>query len=468
MKKYSLVCGLVPALTLGLCGTGFAQAATNPPAPAVVAVDSADVKALQELRAQLEADLESAQDMENRLIAQLESLEKRVKKVEKRAEKPHIELKGYARFRYQNHNFEDFIDPMDEKTIRINLFTKYQINKNWAIRSECEFENDLRTNKGAYEGDALGQSNWENYWRGGKKYSREMRQLYADGRIGKVGVKLGRYHLESPQKLTFDDQVDGIQLQYGIPTKWGNANISFNAGNTGNSYNYGNIMLGDTKNNYEIWASNLLEDNPDHSRTNYKLLSVMGNVPVAKNINIFTHYGKVIHRDNNNVNRSTFSIGFDTQLAKDLKFSASTAHSNADTLNRSHLLELKYKEANPSVTGSYGIYIKKYLQRLHTGLSRQFIDDIAVPYDFERRYDHESTIIDGHKVDFERLWSGQGYRVGEFNGLCIGTELVPVKNTKLKIDYTFGKFGLMDCGKGELDGRRRGYSFLSAIWDLYF
>ena len=40
------------------------------------------------------------------------------------------------------------------------------------------------------------------------------------------------------------------------------------------------------------------------------------------------------------------------------------------------------------------------------------------------------------------------HRAGEFNGLRIGADFVPVRNTRLLLHYTFGKLGIFDPGTG--------------------
>lgn len=504
MKKRALVCGLVPALTVGICSTSFAQSVTEEAAqatPVEVVAEAAPVEtgadngataienmSVQELRAQLQAEIEAAQDLEDRLNARLESMNKRMNKVEDTTAHPRIELHGSAELTYQKHNFEGYDIETDDKLIKLDLNANYKINDRWNIKSESEFINDLRQNKGAYEGDALEQSNWNNYWRGGKKFSHEMKQLYVDGKIGDVGVKVGRYHLDSPQKMTFEDEVDGVQVNYGLPTKWGKANFALSVGNTGNTHNYGNIMMGDMKNNFRIndeydfyQKANIYEEDKWWHKDGYKLLSLKAEVPVAKDTNIFAHYGKINHRNYNNVSRQTVSLGFDTKIAKDLKFTAATAASDSDNYNRSHLFKLQYREANPAVPGSYSIFVKKYLNRVHTGLSRQFMDDIATPADFARVYDHEGTWEDAFWPEEDAIINNKGDHnakrdyahsmnnlASEFNGLCIGAEFVPMKNSKLKLDYTFGDFGFIKRKTGADSGRKMGYGMFSAKCEFYF
>ena len=445
MKKNLLMGGLLPALVLGSCGVAGAQPAAtdtltnmeqNPgvETQAKVSQEPVTQESLQEMRRQLEEQLQQAQELQNRLNAQLGSLEKRMKKVEKKTNEPNIEIHGYGRIRREKHNFENVGDT-DENSIWINLFTKYRINDMWSLHSEHEFVNNLTTNHGAYEGDGGYDKP------GGKRYSRPVLQLYAEGRIGEVNVKLGRYYLQSPYKFTFDEKIDGVQASYGIPTKWGRkAMFTLNTGNT-----YSKMLYGDTENKLDPWAQG--------GSTNFKVLSLIGEIPVAKNTNITTHIGQMTRRDDN-FSRKTMSIGFDTKLNRDLKLTAAIAKSDSDTLNKSHFIQLQYKEARPDIPGSYDIYIKKYLQRGHTGMTNWFNDDIACPTDGD---------FDGRIPDTK--WD---HRPGEFNGIRIGADFVPVRNTKLLLNYTFGKMGLFDPGTGKLTGKRDGYSFLRAQWEMYF
>lgn len=443
MKKKLLTLGLVPALVLG---TG-AAAGAQPAAPATAAApagtedDSAEPvtqESLQALRSQLEEQLYEAQELQKKLNAQLDSLNKRVSKVEKKTDQPRVDIHGYGRFRWDKQHFEDF-KGIDMKSVWLNLFINHRINDRWSLHSEHEFENNLSNNHGAYEGDGGYDKD------GGKKYSRPVLQLYAEGRVGEVDVKLGRFYLQSPYKFTFDEKVDGWQASYGVPTHWGRkAMFTLNSGNT-----YSKILYGDRDNKLDVWA--------EGGSTNFRVLSLISEIPVAKNTNLTSHYGKMTRRDDH-MTRETLSVGFDTKLNRDLKLSAAFAKSDSDTLNKSHFLQLQYKEAKPDVPGSFDVYVKKYLQRGHTGMTNWFNDDIIDPTcgDYSKELNDRNP---GNPWD---------HRAGEFNGLRIGADFVPVRNTKLLLHYTYGKLGLFDAGQGRLTGRKDDYSFFRAQWEVYF
>lgn len=436
MKRNLLVCGMLPALALGMCSTATASAplTKDTPAQKAVEVTSVEEQSLQDIRDQLELQLKQAQDLQNRLNAQIANLNTRMTKIEYKAANPALDIHGYSRLRWDKQHFESF-KTTDLKTIWVNLFANYHINDRWSIRSEHEFEDNLTKNTGAYEGDSGYGANV-----GGKQYSRPVLQLYAEGRVGEATVKLGRFYLNSPYTFTFDEKVDGYQVSWGAPTKWGRkANFTLSSGNT-----YSNILYGDKDNMLDPWGQG--------GSTQFRVLSLMGEIPVAKNTNIASHYGKVTRRETN-LGRTTFSLGFDTKLNRDLSLQTAFAKSNSDTLNKSHFIKLQYKECNPGVPGSYDIYVKKYLQRGHTGLTNWFNDDMVD----STRYDSE--LNDG------RVWD---HRWGEINALRIGFDVVPVRNTKLLVNYTFGKGGIFDPGTGNLTGKKDNYGFLRTQWELYF
>lgn len=135
------------------------------------------------------------------------------------------------------------------------------------------------------------------------------------------------------------------------------------------------------------------------------------------------------------------------------------AKSDSDTLNKSHFIQLQYKEARPDVPGSFDIYVKKYLQRGHSGMTNWFNDDIIDPTNGD--YNKELT----ERNPGRSVWD---HRAGEFNGLRIGADFVPVRNTKLLLHYTYGKLGLFDPGLGTLTGKKDDYSFFRAQWEVYF
>lgn len=320
MNKGFAACGLVPALVLGTCGTVGAQPAAVEAPAQMTQVAASDGMAepvtqesLQQMRRQLEEQLQQAQELQQRLNAQLDSLDKRMTKVEKKTDQPAVDIHGYGRLRWDKQNFEDF-KGIDRKTVWMNLFVNHRINDKWSLHSEHEFENDLSNNHGAYEGDA-----GYGYNVGGKQYSRPVLQLYAQGRVGEVDVKLGRFYLQSPYKFTFDEKVDGWQASYGVPTRWGRkANFTLNSGNI-----YSKVFYGDRDNKLDPWG--------EGGSGNCRVLSLISEIPVAKNTNITSHYGKVTRRDDH-LSRKTFSVGFDTKLNRDLKLSAAMAKSDSDTL----------------------------------------------------------------------------------------------------------------------------------------
>lgn len=193
------------------------------------------------------------------------------------------------------------------KSVWLNLFINHRINDKWSLHSEHEFENNLSNNHGAYEGDGGYSAD------GGKKYSRPVLQLYAQGHVGEVDVKVGRFYLQSPYKFTFDEKVDGWQASYGVPTHWGRkAMFTLNSGNT-----YSRILYGDRDNKLNFWA--------EGGSTNFRVLSLISEIPVAKNTNLTSHYGKMTRRDDH-MTRETLSVGFDTKLNRDLKLSAAFAN----------------------------------------------------------------------------------------------------------------------------------------------
>ena len=453
MKKKLMVGGLLPALVLSTCGVVGAQQPAamdaltameqNPETvnQAKASTEPVTQESLQEMRRQLEEQLQQAQELQNRLNAQLGSLEKRMKKVEKKTNDPRLNLYGYARLRYNKHKFANYTERADQQ-LYVNFYTDYHINDKWSIKSEMEINNNATDN--TINGDSDSLKVW---------------QAYAEGHFGDASVKLGKFWLGSPYLMTMDEKVNGFQVNWGTPLKWGRAQFTLSVGNTytqqrTNAYNSDGIYVPDfnidPKGNHD-WID------PWGSK-DFRVVSLMGTIPVAKNTNLVFHYGDTKDRDNtHNYRLKMHSIGFDTKLNRDLKLSAAIAKSDADFANKSHMIKLQYKEARPDIPGSYDIYIKKYLQRIHTGLDKLFYDDIAYPTD--ARYD------DGLPGTY---WDN---RVTEFNGLRVGIDLVPIKNSKLMLNYTFGDMGgtiRPDRDKYSWTGKKYDYSFFRAEWQFFF
>lgn len=438
MSKNLIVSGLLPAIVFSFGSVAGAQ-----PASELLTVEQGELnnakgvaesmteESLQDMRQQLQTQLQQTQELQNRLNAQLDSLDKRMKKVEKRSWQPPVEIHGYGRLRWDKHDYEGF-KGVNRKSVWLNLFTKYRINDRWSLHSEHEFENNLSTNRGAYDGD-------------GKSFSRPVLQLYAEGRVGEVKVKLGRYYLQSPYKFTFDEKIDGWQARYGMPTRWGRkANFTLSAGNT-----YSRVLYGVSEKGHNAWEG---------GSADFKVLSLMGEIPVAKNTNISSHYGRLTYKPTN-IERKTWSVGFDTKLNRDLKLWAAMAKSDSEKLNKSHFIQLQYKEARADIPGSYDVYVKKYLQRGRTGLTNCFNDDIIDATGYADEFNANNPGSNAWDVG----------RANEFNGIRIGADLVPIRNTKLLLHYTFGKMGLfhpVDAPNG--NGKHQNYSLLRAQWEFYF
>lgn len=445
MKKKLLMGGLLPALVMSTCGVAGAQPAAmntltameqNPDAGSQMRTSTEPVtqESLQEMRRQLEEQLQQARELQERLNAQLNSLDQRVNKVEKKTNDPRLNLYGYARLRYNKHQFANYTKKADQQ-LYVNFYTDYHINDKWSIKSEMEINNNVTDN--TINGDSDSLKAW---------------QAYAEGHFGDASVKLGKFYLGSPYLMTMDEKVNGFQINWGTPLKWGRAQFTFSAGNTFSkqrtlAYNSNGIFVPSFDGWRDPWGSK-----------DFRVISLMGTIPVAKNTNLVFHYGDTKDRDNtHNYRLKMHSVGFDTKLNRDLKLSAAIAKSDAKLANKSHMIKLQYKEARPDIPGSYDIYVKKYLQRIHTGLDKLFYDDIAYPTDI--------TYDDGMPGGY---WDN---RVTEFNGLRIGVDLVPVKNSKLMLNYTFGDMGGTIRPEGDKyswTGKKYDYSFFRAEWQFFF
>lgn len=466
MKKRSLVCGLIPALTLGICSTSFAETAPEAAPVAVAPVATADAgttaESIKELREKLEAKLQSTKELKARLNAKIDDLDKRIMTEQRKHWTPKFQVWGYSRLRYEKHRFEGF-KPVDNSYIRLNLYGTYHIDDNWMIRNETEFDDNLTHNQGPYAG---GSGN------DGKQWSRRILQLFAEGNVGQVNVRVGRFFLESPYKFSFDEKVDGVSLRWGKNVKWGRAEFTASAGNYYGPLSYGEpkapspMMMDNTDwctdPNRPYWGNLRYGDEGQRN----KVLSFMGKVPVAKNTNMVAHYAMASHRDNPGYTRKSLALGFDTDVTRELKLRMATNKSNSNTLNRSYYASLQYKQAEPAIPGSFDIYIKKYLMRGHSGVSKWFMDDLPMgATDFTDRINEDNNL--GYNDDTKYQFK-DAYGAGEFNGITIGAEFVPVRSTKLKIEYTFGKMGLFSWRTGELTGKKQNYNNITAQWELFF
>lgn len=408
MKRKWEIALLTQTMLLSTMGTSWAA-----PNPAQDVHDAQQAQEAQQQQQAWEQEKEQDQKLYSDLMTQVQALNKRMARMEKKNLQPKLEMFGYSRIRYDRRREGNNPDE-SVKMIRLNLDTRFHINEHWSLFSENEFENDLQNNTGAYENNG---------------YQRPILQLYAEGNYGKTRVRLGRFYHLSPYELTCDEKIDGYQIRYGNPED--KLKLLFQAGNM-----YSRIMYGYTGTGHaDPWQD---------GNTNYRVIAGEAEYRLTKDTNLKGVYGKVTRRDTNK-GFNVYEIGFDTKISPFFNFYAARSGSTMDTWNKSHVLSLQYKNAIPDVPGSYDIYIKKYMLRGHSSLSNWFINDLS---------DHDDN------------WNS---RYAEYNGIRIGLDYVPVKNTKLLVNYTFGTGHLFspdnptDRSKG-----RENASLFRAEWQLYF
>ena len=448
-KKDLLVWGLVPALTLGCANTTMAAPQdTQSDAQTAAADTEVTEQSLAELRAQVQEHLKRVQDLQTRLDAQVDNMDARVTQVEAETAHPKISFSGDARLNWDKHQWRLMKDK-EQQELRINLRPEYRVNDKWAIKSELQIDDNI-------SGNFVTKNST-----GGDGYLRVL-QGYAEGKIGETNIKLGKLAVASPfdfdceqvRHYNGDDNifvfgVNGYEVNWGVPTTWNRpADFTLQSGNLTTMQNYLNSK--DSVDATGKW---------DAGTKDFRLLSFNTKIPVARDVNLLGQYSRL--RDRHSAFKShVYAYGVDAEVAPNVKVTGMLAKSNTDYANKTHIFGLQYRQADPAKTGTYDIYVKKYLQRIHTGVDDLFYDNIEYPFEVWTGDDTAAG------VDF---WGSDWgpCRTAEFNGLRVGADFVPFRNAKLLLNYTFGDMSGSN-GAGQKWSKPLRYTKLHAAMQLFF
>lgn len=222
-----------------------------------------------------------------------------------------LAIHGTARIR-NNQEYTDAGRQTTESHINIDAFMNYNVNDQWAVKGESEWQRGL----GSYAGNLIDANS-------------QFEQLYVTGPLGGTAVKGGKYSYFSPYGLVFDDKVSGAQATFGNVLKTG-----INAGkvndNVGTGFNTSNPV-----------------------DTNYA--SIDFSAPLSRATTAKAAYFRTSVAD---TKANYYEVGFNTKFGTDLAFTADFAKSDSDapTGNKAYYTQVQYKAADYNLPGSYDVY----------------------------------------------------------------------------------------------------------------
>jgi hypothetical protein len=227
-----------------------------------------------------------------------------------------IQIDGVARVRFDQQSDGHYYD---DKHFNIDLNITYQIDKEWAIKTESEwarpFDQSGTGNTAGRNALTRDPSNWSGPGANGAMNS-QMEQLYVTGPIVRATVKIGRHNYNPVYGLVFDTRIAGWEATFGKTIK-----TTLSTGKTDEDYDFNGVDL--------AWT-------------------------VGKNTNVKA--GCQI-TDTGSVKTKYTSVGFDTKVVGDFLVTAAVAKSDQNTNNKAYFAQVQYKAANSAVVGSGDIFV---------------------------------------------------------------------------------------------------------------
>jgi hypothetical protein len=362
MKK-KLVASLAAAMVLGVAGTSFAAANPFSDVPAkhwsygaVTQLENAGIlegygdgtfrgdKTISRYEmaiivAKAMSKLDQADANNKALIEKLEAeyseelkgLGAKYDSLNKRVD--NVMLSGYVRAKYDSDTSYGKNTNSGNKHFYMDLQGQMKVNDTWDAHFESETQKQY-TN-----------STWSN---GTTGYDSEndgtIQRVWATGKVGKVGVTVGRKWWGYASNVIFGHAADGIQLDLPVSSKVTvsafdlrpaqGSLVGYALSNPPNTSLYGinvSAALSNTVNLNLVAGGN-------HKTGDY----VDSDGKITPDTNV-THWG---------------AVDISAKLGNDFKLTGTYAKTNADDLNKSQEVRLDYKAADIQTPGSYDAYVR--------------------------------------------------------------------------------------------------------------
>ncbi len=130
--------------------------------------------------------------------AELNNLGVRVSALEKKTD--NVKITGQARMRYQDFDADSSDNNSSNAQLRTRLWLTSTVNDDWKFVNMIEDIQDLKDN-GTADTDVF------------------MARAYADGKVGDVAIKAGRFDYKPVWGAAFDDDMDGLLVGFGKDLK---------------------------------------------------------------------------------------------------------------------------------------------------------------------------------------------------------------------------------------------------------
>jgi len=273
--------------------------------------------------------------------SELEGLNVRVTNVESRLD--NVKWGGEFRERYDHAKLDSATSVnTGGSQSYVDMWATAQINPNWVGKAEYE-STEAGTNS---TGTPAGTK------------SLSATRVYVEGTAFGGKTTLGKFDPFSEYGLVIDDNMTGVQFQFGNKLQTRIAYGKYAGGGLDNNNSYDAGMTFSASPTYAVGEFDLATSNVTNVKLAYHQLSQLNNSGAAL------------------VNNTTVSIpnsinfaeaGFDTKLGKDVALMATYAKSNIDTdnsaysadstKNKGYFAQLTYKAADTKVAGSYDLFV---------------------------------------------------------------------------------------------------------------
>jgi hypothetical protein len=216
-----------------------------------------------------------------------------------------IDLTGNVRYKFDNLQTEGFEETNDNTTkLRYRLGASATVNENWKVQALFEATEDMRTS-GAANGLAVNRA-------------------YLDGKIGDVGMNIGRVYILPAHGMVVDTYIDGVKASMG-------------AGDLKANLYYGKIDKA------------LGAIDPDYT-------AVELGYAVTEKTGLKLAHHVVADRAYIGDDFNSTEFGFDSKLTDDLTLVGTFATSNAVAYETGMELGVKFKGADKKEAGSFGTW----------------------------------------------------------------------------------------------------------------
>lgn len=307
-----------------------------------------------------------------------------------------LSINGFIRTQY-DHDENTTKDTLDKGTNRfyMNLNGAFKVNDNWSAYFQSETNRHYNDGHHRNQETGFSPANGSKTWSG---HDGNMQRIWAEGYFpnSKSWVSIGRaWRGLGFQNVLFGNESDGIQFGTPIPgthltgsgfwmastgegnkesiygvAAWGpvghavDINLAYGKSSLdkGEKYSSGNTYLKTDMDYYVVSKSKFTDKNGVEVKVGDKLDKNGNKAASEKDYVISTNYGKVTTETTPNDVTNKRSYGWvastGINIAKNLRFLADYARTDADFQNNSIALRLNYRNTDLNSPGTYQLYTR--------------------------------------------------------------------------------------------------------------